>query len=379
MVQIANLEIADETGQLLANVARKRGQSVDDVVRSMLGAREPQSGATTRRDQSFLGTWALICELAGTEFRTRNGQRFSYRIEGDYVEPSTSDVRIPMSQFKKALAMGPVRGPSSLRGVFAPSLVWAIVNDVRVAEAIEKVSPKSNKAVHEVVDHRPGSGKRETESYPPVDAQLSRVHQTWPDDSAYGENEMPFKTIEPLREASPPVGVPLYPQNAHVWAIASALPVAEQESAEPEREPVEEVQAQPDRKPPEVSRINAAAMARLTQAGVYELQQAQAKALGTSAGSSPEAGLPVPMSAMADMTIAEVLKSTGQENPASDQDDAGAAAGAVPASEVQTSVERGDPSVEDPDRPEYALRSSALSNSPTPKLRGLFKRLFSTD
>jgi hypothetical protein len=139
VVQIARVEVDDETGAALRSTADRRGQSVDRVLRALLGMNgaggpegsrlEGQPGGGERFDR----VWQRICDLAGTEFTTRGGQRFTYLMDGRYVSPSTSDVRIPLSQFRKAIAIGPVRGPASFRGVFAPSLVWAIINDPRVA------------------------------------------------------------------------------------------------------------------------------------------------------------------------------------------------------------------------------------------------------
>ncbi|MBI4219164.1 MAG: hypothetical protein HY682_03395 [Chloroflexi bacterium] len=157
MVQVSGIEIADETTSALERVARSRGQSVDDVLRSLLGIdhRVPSAKAIVA---GFDKVWLRIEALAGTEFATRSGQVFTYRIEGDYVSPSTSDVRIPVSQFRRAFAMGPVRGPSSLRGIFAPSIVWAVLNDPRIGASPPTGRPEPAKS-DRVVEH------------------------TWPDDS----------------------------------------------------------------------------------------------------------------------------------------------------------------------------------------------------
>jgi len=378
MVQMADLEIADETGHLLASVARKRGESVDDVVRSMLGAREAVPCKADRSDDSFHAVWTQICELAGTEFRTRNGQRFSYRIEGDYVEPSTSDVRIPVSQFKKGLAMGPVRGPSSLRGVFAPSLVWAILNDNRIMEAVEASTAGS--AVSNGAHPRGRPAEARGESLPPVDAQISRVHQTWPDDSAYDEGDMPFKTIEPLRKPAEPAGVPLYPENAHVWAIGPASIASSpdpEEEATPEEPAVEETRAAMAFP---VSRVNAAAMAALTQAGVAELQRAQSRGSGHLA--RPESGTdqPFPVTALADLMVAEVFPGNGQAERGTEWQAPveAAASGGDRAPDLTSEDATTPPHADDADRPEHALRASPLEAQAAPKLRGLIRKLFSS-
>jgi hypothetical protein len=174
VVQIAQLEIGDETGEALARAARRRGQSVDDVLRSLLGLAEERA-AGEQGDGGFDAVWKRICEAAGTEFVTRNRQRFTYLIDGNYVAPSTSDVRIPVSQFRKAHAMGPVRGPSSLRGVFAPSLVWAILNDERVRND-KPTRPCAPGIPAQTVVGMRGDAQGDSD----VDAS---ARSTWPDDS----------------------------------------------------------------------------------------------------------------------------------------------------------------------------------------------------
>ncbi|MBI4218495.1 MAG: hypothetical protein HY682_00020 [Chloroflexi bacterium] len=136
MVQLAQIDIADETTEALERAAQRRGESVDRVLRSLLGIDRPRVAvASPSLAAQFEPIWDRIQALAGTEFTTRSGQEFNYAIEREYLLPSTSEVRIPVSQFRRAFAMGPVRGPSSLRGIFGPSIVWAVLNDTRVRGA----------------------------------------------------------------------------------------------------------------------------------------------------------------------------------------------------------------------------------------------------
>ncbi|MDA0596208.1 MAG: hypothetical protein O2921_01105 [Chloroflexi bacterium] len=41
-------------------------------------------------------------------------------------------MRIPKSQFNKALDQWPQNGPSNLRGIYAASIVWAVLADERI-------------------------------------------------------------------------------------------------------------------------------------------------------------------------------------------------------------------------------------------------------
>ena len=53
---------------------------------------------------------------------------------GEYIVVRDSQARIPRSQFDKAQKMWPVTGPSRLVGVYAPSVVWAVMKELNEAE-----------------------------------------------------------------------------------------------------------------------------------------------------------------------------------------------------------------------------------------------------
>jgi hypothetical protein len=106
---------------------------------------------------------------------------FTYAIEREYLLPSTSDVRIPVSQFRRAFAVGPVRGPSSFRGIFAPSIVWAVLNDTRVRGAVAETVSSS---AAETASTGPAEAVASERSVKSVEGDGARmVDHTWPDDS----------------------------------------------------------------------------------------------------------------------------------------------------------------------------------------------------
>lgn len=74
--------------------------------------------------------WEKVSALAGRKLATSRGKKFTFRVNGEYVVVRESSARIPKSQFHKAEKMWPVRGPSQLVGVYAPSIVWAVMNHV---------------------------------------------------------------------------------------------------------------------------------------------------------------------------------------------------------------------------------------------------------
>lgn len=79
-------------------------------------------------------TWDRVVSMEGRRFATSRGKKFSYKVTGEYIVVRDSQARIPKSQFDKAQKMWPVSGPSRLVGVYAPSVVWAIMKELNEAE-----------------------------------------------------------------------------------------------------------------------------------------------------------------------------------------------------------------------------------------------------
>jgi hypothetical protein len=81
---------------------------------------------------SFEALWSRIEQSAGESISTKRGQDFTYEIEAGYLTVRESGARIPRSQFKKALNQWPQSGPSNMRGIYASSVVWAVLADERI-------------------------------------------------------------------------------------------------------------------------------------------------------------------------------------------------------------------------------------------------------
>lgn len=81
---------------------------------------------------AFDAMWGRIEESAGNPISTKRGQDFTYEVDSGYLTVVESGARIPQSQFKKALDQWPQRGPSNMRGIFAASVVWAVLADERI-------------------------------------------------------------------------------------------------------------------------------------------------------------------------------------------------------------------------------------------------------
>lgn len=92
--------------------------------------RAPQRSSSDGGDGEDSGIWKRVVELEGHKFSTSRGKKFSYKVAGEYVIVKESSARIPRSQFAKAEKMWPVKGPSQLVGVYAPSVVWAIMKEM---------------------------------------------------------------------------------------------------------------------------------------------------------------------------------------------------------------------------------------------------------
>ncbi len=78
--------------------------------------------------------WDKVVSMEGHRFATSRGKKFSYEVTGEYIIVRESQARIPRSQFDKAQKMWPVSGPSRLVGVYAPSVVWAVMKELNEAE-----------------------------------------------------------------------------------------------------------------------------------------------------------------------------------------------------------------------------------------------------
>ncbi len=82
----------------------------------------------------FDAVWARIAANAGEFFQTDAGRWFTYRLDGNELRPSQTDLSIPRSDFELAFPMLPVPPPKLNRFVKGPRYVWAILHDKRVSK-----------------------------------------------------------------------------------------------------------------------------------------------------------------------------------------------------------------------------------------------------
>ncbi len=82
---------------------------------------------------SFDTVWSRIRERGGEFFKTGEGQWFTYKVEGDVIQPSHSELRIPRSDFELAFPLLPVPPAKLNKFVTGPKFVWAILHDPRIS------------------------------------------------------------------------------------------------------------------------------------------------------------------------------------------------------------------------------------------------------
>ncbi len=99
----------------------------------------PETGEAVPGRRIGNSIWDKVVSMEGRRFSTSRGKKFSYKVTGEYIVVRHSAARIPRSQFDKAQKMWPVSGPSRLVGVYAPSVVWAVMREA--SEATEKAEP----------------------------------------------------------------------------------------------------------------------------------------------------------------------------------------------------------------------------------------------
>ena len=84
-------------------------------------------------DEPFARAWARIALHAGEFFKTDQGAWFTYKLDGEAVCPSQSELRIPRADFALVFPLLPVP-PAKLNKVVAgPKYVWAILHDARIS------------------------------------------------------------------------------------------------------------------------------------------------------------------------------------------------------------------------------------------------------
>lgn len=123
---------ADELGAVERSATQVRTRAENPKSNVDAELTETPAGDRTA-DSSFEALWGRIERNAGIQIYTKRGQGFAYDVEAGYVTVRESGTRVPQSQFRRALAQWPATGPSTMRGVYAASVVWAVLADRRIS------------------------------------------------------------------------------------------------------------------------------------------------------------------------------------------------------------------------------------------------------
>ena len=78
--------------------------------------------------------WSKILKHEGEVFTQIKGKKFTYRISGNSIIPSTTNRIISSSQIEKALKLEPLEGTTKIQHLQGPSYIYAILMDYRIRE-----------------------------------------------------------------------------------------------------------------------------------------------------------------------------------------------------------------------------------------------------
>ena len=81
----------------------------------------------------FEEVWDRVRGCAGQEFKTVRGLPFTYKMSGDYLKPSRTNVELSKGDFRRAYELMPLTGPGRInRLVMGPAYVFAVLTDARI-------------------------------------------------------------------------------------------------------------------------------------------------------------------------------------------------------------------------------------------------------
>lgn len=76
--------------------------------------------------------WANVLTHEGEVFRQIRGGEFTYRVKGNMICPSRTNVQISKKLLEKALAFFPLSNTTKIQHLRGPSYIYAILMDERV-------------------------------------------------------------------------------------------------------------------------------------------------------------------------------------------------------------------------------------------------------
>lgn len=82
---------------------------------------------------SFKEVWCKIEKHAGETFRTKDGEEFTYTVEGDLFVSSEPEQTISKNDFEKAFQSPDVDPGEMVKIVKGPAFVWSVLHDERIS------------------------------------------------------------------------------------------------------------------------------------------------------------------------------------------------------------------------------------------------------
>lgn len=73
----------------------------------------------------------LLLKYEGEKFYQKRGQSFTYKVNGSYINPSTTNYNIPIKDITEGFKRGKISTTSELQDLRGPSYIYAFVNDDR--------------------------------------------------------------------------------------------------------------------------------------------------------------------------------------------------------------------------------------------------------
>ena len=80
--------------------------------------------------------WSRLEQFQNCEFYQIKGQVFTYKIVGNNLIPSTTNIKIHKSQFERALKYCPLENTVPIQNLMAPSYLFALLTDKRIIDGV---------------------------------------------------------------------------------------------------------------------------------------------------------------------------------------------------------------------------------------------------
>ena len=81
----------------------------------------------------------VLLTYEGEIFTQKKGQRFTYKVKGNSIVPSTTNYHIPIKDILKGLNRSNINKVSDLSDLRGPSYIYALVMDSRIKNSLKNI------------------------------------------------------------------------------------------------------------------------------------------------------------------------------------------------------------------------------------------------